>query len=542
MKRESTRAYSDNQRIIAGIDNHQMSIRAAVESLEILRGNKGRNVLFSIGATQSCLKSMVALVDVHQKSIRATIDSLDTLRGIEEREVSFNISATQYCLDTTVELVNSHQKSIRVAIGSLGHLGRMERHVVLFNLHATQQCLKTATALVDGHQERIRTTIGSLDPSYAIKKRNVLFSIGASQQCLETASALVVDHQERIRAEVDSLDHLQGMSEYNVISKFVANNQHLINIAATQAKRFHLPEKSELIELVAKYKNNIIKSIANRYEQEIDLALKIQTIQHPWLEISNESKSIGRLAKLHYIGHALKAKHAFDENLVNPLRHDLGDWREQMDLTAFDFTDLSTRANFYLERGLDPNLTDFSNSAFEENASISGIKIKLPSTAKEYDLKTDNLSDEVGLERMIIAYGYILQLEIYMRCFIDERMTQEYGLNWQKSGIPNEMRKQWIEKREKANSNGKQDLPLVQYADFTDYVQIIVQRNNWDKVFKSVFKRQSSVIESFQRLFPIRISIAHSRLITKEDELYLYVESQRLLKAIGVLQYPFSIH
>jgi hypothetical protein len=55
---------------------------------------------------------------------------------------------------------------------------------------------------------------------------------------------------------------------------------------------------------------------------------------------------------------------------------------------------------------------------------------------------------------------------------------------------------------------------------------------NWNGAFKSVFRRAEFVRESFQRLYPIRLCTMHARLITADDELYLFVEVKRFLKVI----------
>jgi hypothetical protein len=99
--------------------------------------------------------------------------------------------------------------------------------------------------------------------------------------------------------------------------------------------------------------------------------------------------------------------------------------------------------------------------------------------------------------------------------------------------VPESIRKRWEEKRQTAQETGEAEWPLIAYADFTDYVAIITRKDNWDGVFSSIFKRQTFVQESFQRLYPIRICTMHARIITQDDELYLFVETKRLLKAIG---------
>jgi hypothetical protein len=51
-------------------------------------------------------------------------------------------------------------------------------------------------------------------------------------------------------------------------------------------------------------------------------------------------------------------------------------------------------------------------------------------------------------------------------------------------------------------------------------------------VFAPVFRRAESVRESFQRLYPIRLCTMHARIVTQDDELYLFVETKRILSAI----------
>jgi hypothetical protein len=90
----------------------------------------------------------------------------------------------------------------------------------------------------------------------------------------------------------------------------------------------------------------------------------------------------------------------------------------------------------------------------------------------------------------------------------------------------------WVHKKETAAKAGEADWPLIAYADFTDYLAIVTRNDNWNAVFKQYFTRPESVRESFQRLYPIRLCTMHARLITQDDELYLLVETKRILRAI----------
>ena len=99
--------------------------------------------------------------------------------------------------------------------------------------------------------------------------------------------------------------------------------------------------------------------------------------------------------------------------------------------------------------------------------------------------------------------------------------------------LPGGCRDRWEEKKRKAKEAGAPDLPLICYADFTDYALIICRSDNWRDVFAAFFKRPEGVRESFQRLHPIRLDTAHARLISQDDELLLYVEVKRLCAAFA---------
>jgi hypothetical protein len=115
-------------------------------------------------------------------------------------------------------------------------------------------------------------------------------------------------------------------------------------------------------------------------------------------------------------------------------------------------------------------------------------------------------------------------------------MLTVYGDKWIKRNVPEAIRNKWEQKKQAALDNGEAEAPLIAYADFTDYVPIITRRDNWSQVFDPVFRRAESVTGSFQRLYPIRICTMHARIITQDDELYLFVETKRILAAMGIQQ------
>jgi hypothetical protein len=207
-----------------------------------------------------------------------------------------------------------------------------------------------------------------------------------------------------------------------------------------------------------------------------------------------------------------------------------------MTLPASIFEDIVARTAFYAERGFDPYLTAFPADAFRQGLSIAGLNEEPPALATPYLTEADEQEsdEEVGFQRTNTAHHHLLRFETQIRRFIDERMKAAYGELWIKHKAPSQMRQSWQDKKQKARHSGQEDRPLIAYADFTDYVTIITQTDNWTAVFKAVFGRPELVRESFQRLYPIRNCTMHAQIITQDDELYLHVETMRLLKAIGV--------
>jgi hypothetical protein len=110
-----------------------------------------------------------------------------------------------------------------------------------------------------------------------------------------------------------------------------------------------------------------------------------------------------------------------------------------------------------------------------------------------------------GFERTNAAHDHLQRFETKLRRFIEEKMKAAFGPDWIKHQVPGDMLKAWRDKKQIAMDNGDRESPLIAYADFTDYVKIITRKDNWETVFKTIFRRKESVQESFQRLYPIRL-------------------------------------
>jgi hypothetical protein len=216
------------------------------------------------------------------------------------------------------------------------------------------------------------------------------------------------------------------------------------------------------------------------------------------------------------------------------LRIDLGDWRDTIVWPKEIFEGLSARADFYVDLGFNTAITDFPAPAFEESLTIAELRRDPPTFVEHYGSPvpaSDDDEEEKALVRTNIAHDWLLRFETQLRRFIDEQMTSNYGQDWPKHRLPNGLHEEWQSKKQEAQQAGGPPRALIAYADFTNYERVICKRDDW-RLFAPFFQRPEGVRESFQRLHPVRLDTMHARLITQDDELLLYVETKRLMKAI----------
>jgi hypothetical protein len=262
----------------------------------------------------------------------------------------------------------------------------------------------------------------------------------------------------------------------------------------------------------------------------------LKQIEVPWLRNQHEFASIQSVVDLAAIGNALATLPPFDQTLGAAMRRTLGDWRH-VSIPKNIIDDVVKRTKLYERFGFDSRLTSFSPEAF--NAALRATAIHLPKLLRRDEkyqppVPLDPLIDtgEDAPDYMKSAYAIMFSFESHLRRFIDREMTRAFGSAWVKHQIPGEMRRGWEERRDQETAHSNATHPLICYADFTDYVNIICRRDNWKKVFEPFFQRADSMQESFRRLFPIRLCTMHARPLTNDDLLLLHVEVRRLLKAI----------
>ena len=299
---------------------------------------------------------------------------------------------------------------------------------------------------------------------------------------------------------------------------------------------FRLPEIHEAARLMAEYQKGPLAEALQRYQQQTrSIQHAMEKMQTPWLDMQDRLRSVNSFIKLQSIGQALVRTPTFDPTLTSALRADLGDWRDRIALSNRVLADLPKRSELYRNLGFDSTLTEFPNPAFHETLDIAGVVREPPPLVAMYGPPVppaDDEEEEVQLERTNMAQDWLLRFETQIRRFIDDRMRGAFGPNWPEHRLPKNLYDKWREKKARGVSAGAREWPLISYADFTDYVAVICKRDNWREVFAPYFSRPEAVRESFQRLYPVRLDTMHARPITQDDELLLYVETQRLVKVV----------
>jgi len=250
-----------------------------------------------------------------------------------------------------------------------------------------------------------------------------------------------------------------------------------------------------------------------------------------WIDRIAPETSIMGIARMTALTAAASAANPFDSSSVAALREALGDWRDVTMPWRF-LPDTNLREDFYKGRGFDPSLIQLPEPAFTHALEDVGL-------LRRGVVPVDDFEDvdEKGLlrQRMGKVYKLLFRLERALRDYIDRVMTQKCGSDWERHRCQGngKIYQLWIQKRDRAIQSGVTPERLIEYADFTEYADLITRADNWDEVFKNVFGRTESVRESFFRLAPVRLCTMHARPITKTELMLATAEITRLLIAIG---------
>jgi len=353
-----------------------------------------------------------------------------------------------------------------------------------------------------------------------------------------TATSALFQGSEILRVSRIAEEAMANMHGISSAAAAMAINFPAVDSLASQyAELFRNPYHSELDKVAETARQALGTSnlTSAKFQIQCDEIRKVaESIHSPWINSQNVLASIQGIEGLSSIGKVLRESiHPFEKSTTHFLRDQLGDWRWASASTSA-LLDPIQRSEFYVDKGLNPLLINYPSDAFDEAISATGIRPEIrESFAPGYQRPSETVtSDDEPATHMVEAFKTIYAFESRIRRFINEIMSEKYGPNWARHRVHGDLKREWEEKRNKALESGEPEHPLICYADFTHYETIIVRKDNWEEVFKAVFRNKESVAESFRRLYPMRIPTMHSRIIVSDDMLYLFAETRRLLRAM----------
>lgn len=142
---------------------------------------------------------------------------------------------------------------------------------------------------------------------------------------------------------------------------------------------FRLPQIDEIGSLARRAAE--AAELTRRAFATTALEAEMARMHEPWLRVGAEAASARGFAGILAIGHGLAERVPFGGSLGAKLRGDFGDWRDVALPSADRWLDPGAGSAFYVERGFDPNLTDFTPAAFEASLRIAGLCQDGPASA-----------------------------------------------------------------------------------------------------------------------------------------------------------------
>jgi len=137
-----------------------------------------------------------------------------------------------------------------------------------------------------------------------------------------------------------------------------------------------------------------------------------------------------------------------------------------------------------------------------------------------------NIGNDSNLDKKEETRKIIEDFELQIKDFIKVQLNEYHGEDWWNLGIGTTLR----ENAEKRKTNKEQDEPrrtydVMDFLNFNDYLFIINQKKNWEKIFKQFFRKKHIVQANFERIISIRNDLAHNRFNEKDyEKCKIYIE------------------
>ncbi len=130
----------------------------------------------------------------------------------------------------------------------------------------------------------------------------------------------------------------------------------------------------------------------------------------------------------------------------------------------------------------------------------------------ETEEDVDRRGDDLRRERLISAYDTVYLVETSLRDLVELRLRRLHGENWWKRGVPNEVRRSCVERKQQRESPDSLENALTSYLFIGELKDIIVKGDNWRDTFSEIFENERNSLDTmFLWIEPVRKDVAHPR-------------------------------
>ena len=349
--------------------------------------------------------------------------------------------------------------------------------------------------------DRIQQPINATTPAKTFETLNRQSALFEVTQSILARPAML----EQLEAFTTPADNIQ-----RILDRALLPDRHgLAVIAESMAKQVELFKTARIVETA--------------WSQL--LQRQMAAVQTHWLDPYLPSLSFEGFAVVSRLGQAVRYAEPFDEAAREQIDEDLGD-----PIYVEDDAGPDERDTAHIEAGMNPSILTISPGAVGDVLIQTGFIFK----AKFASLPPTADGSDPGHVFHPGHNSLITTVEQTLRATIDARMQEHYGATWMETRIAPNLLQEWSDRRKEAVAHRESPLALIQYSNFMELKDIVMQRQHWRDVFGDIFRNKEHFQTSMERLHPIRVPLAHSRPIGIAQQYHLISESSHILRALGI--------
>lgn len=413
-----------------------------------------------------------------------------------------------------IEKIMRQQREIERTMFGLGSIGRIAAEYNVMRDAVTAR--GGIDSILKRHDEMNKLALGSLASAKIGYAASAAYAANSSiQQALRdisgvTSFAGLLGHGGLNRDTLDEL--ISGTQKWREASGS-------LSLSATLHAQLPdlIPERRRVT--AADIASATLSNLGERYARDSArfgrLREEMLGLRRPWVDVGNPSQSVAAYVDARALATIVADGPPESRAVVTAVREELGDYRETDPVNEVIAADPVLRAAFRLEVGYNPDLSSLPPAII---ATVFGdLGGGVPRNVQ---------ADPDAIESVV--HQRARRLELKLRRFIERKMMDAYGPKWSKQRVKGEVLTRWRQRRQLDMDNGRTPSRLFDYAGFEDYREIIENGQNWEEVFKPIYKVKTSILETLRRLSLIRNPDAHYRVMTIEDFIDLHAEGRRL--------------